>query len=210
MNCDRIAPFYRFFEMAAFGTLLQKQRLTFLSAAQGKQRVLILGDGDGRFTQALAQTYPELEIDSIELSARMVDEAKSRIPENIRLIQADIFHFPLSRTSYDLVFTHFFLDCFSASRLHEVITRISEALTPNGTWVISEFHQAASGWRKRYTSIWLATMYLFFKWATGLETQSLPVYGPMLEAAGFLILSEKLSWDGLRVAQIWQRQNTGG
>jgi ubiquinone/menaquinone biosynthesis C-methylase UbiE len=210
MNCDRIAPFYRFFEMAAFGTRLQKQRLTFQTAAQGKQRALILGDGDGRFTQALALSYPNLEIDSIELSTAMLVQACRRVPRHVRLIQADIFQFPLAPEAYDVVFTHFFLDCFQETQLLHLVTRISEALTPNAVWVISEFHQAEAGWRKLYTGAWLRTMYLFFKWATAIQTQSLPLHNPILQEAGFHLLNQKLSWDGLRVAQLWQRQKPGG
>ena len=81
MNCDRIAPFYRIFETAAFGRRLQKHRLVYLTAAAEKRRALILGDGDGRFTEVLTRAYPNLQIDSLELSAGMIAEARKRLTE---------------------------------------------------------------------------------------------------------------------------------
>jgi len=205
MNCDRIAPFYRFFEQAAFGGRLQRHRLAFQSAADGKRHALILGDGDGRFTEALALSYPDLAIDSIELSAGMAAEARKRARGNVSIQQGDVFEFPFRPASYDVVFTHFFLDCFEGESLDSLITRVSEALTPEASWVVSDFRQARLGWRRIYTGTWLATMYIFFGVATGLKTRRLPDYEWALASAGFGKSKEQVSADGLIVSQWWQR-----
>jgi ubiquinone/menaquinone biosynthesis C-methylase UbiE len=205
MNCDRIAPFYRFFERAAFGERLQRHRLAFQCAAEEKRRALILGDGDGRFTEALALSYPDLDMDCIELSAGMVEQARKRAGSKVSITQGDVLEFPFTRASYDLVFTHFFLDCFSASELERVITRVSEALTPEAVWVVSDFRRDRAGWRRIYTAAWLVTMYWFFAFATGLKTRRLPDYERALACAGFRKSKELMSADGLIVSQWWQR-----
>jgi len=205
MNCDRIAPFYRFFEHAAFGGRLQRHRLAFQYAAEGKRRALVLGDGDGRFTEALALSYPDLEIDSIELSAGMVMQARKRAGKRVSIIGADVMEFPFARARYDVVFTHFFLDCFSISDLDKLISRVSEALTAEAVWVVSDFRQARSGWHRIYTWAWLAAMYSFFGLITGLKTRRLPDYEQALASAGFVKSKERMSADGLIVSQWWQR-----
>ena len=53
MNADRIASGYRWLEYAAFGLALEQARFDFLSRAAGARRVLILGEGDGRFLARL-------------------------------------------------------------------------------------------------------------------------------------------------------------
>jgi ubiquinone/menaquinone biosynthesis C-methylase UbiE len=207
MNCNRIAPFYRFFEWGVFCGRLQEYRLAYLPAAKGKRHALILGDGDGRFTQVLTAHYPNLAIDSIELSAGMIAEAQKRVHarEHVRIMQGDALQFPFPAATYDVVFTHFFLDCFTNRKVSELIHRLSGVLTPECAWVVSDFREASDGWRKLYTGIWLRTMYWFFKCATGLETQSLPRYSRALEAAGFFKLREQVSKDGLLASELWQR-----
>jgi len=203
VNCDRIAPFYWLFERIAFGGALQKHRLAFLSAAEGKRRVLILGDGDGRFTRALLSAHPDgIEIDSIELSAGMVAQARKR---NVSMIQADALEYPFRQASYDVVFTHFFLDCFASQQANTLIARVAASLTGRAIWIVSDFKQASSGWRKIYTRVWLAVMYLFFGFMTGLKTRSLPDHAPALLLAGFSKRNEQLSSFGLIASEWWQR-----
>ena len=207
MNCDRIAPFYEWIEKAAFGGKLQGHRLTFLRAAEGKQRVLVLGDGDGRFTQALAMTYPELAIDSVELSTGMVREARKRLTQNsyVRVIQGDVLNFDFRAARYDVVYTHFFLDCFNTKTARSLIGRLSTALPAEACWVISDFRVTNQGWRKLYTKAWLAAMYAFFRYATGLKTKRLPEYESAMEAAGFRKCQERVSTSGLIASEWWQR-----
>ncbi len=192
MNCDRIAPFYRTFETLAFGTRLQRHRLAFLDTAANKHRALILGDGDGRFTRALATTHPTLPIDSIDLS-------------HGKLVHADALPFPFPSATYDILFTHFFLDCFNPEELTSLIPRISQSLCPKATWIITDFQQAPGGWRSLYTRAWLNTMYTFFHIATGLKTRRLASYTGSLHAAQFTLQQQRISRDGLITSQHWQR-----
>ena len=205
MNCDRIAPFYKWFEKAAFGERLQRHRVTFSWAASDKKRVLVLGDGDGRFVEALITQYPHLEIDCVEISAGMVSETRKRAGDKVRVIQGDAFYFPFPPRYYDIAFTHFFLDCFNANQLANLVPLISAALDGSAVWIVSDFRHAVSGWRRLYTGLWLKTMYLFFRFATGLETRHLPEYDQALEAAGFHRPKQHVSMLGLIASEWWER-----
>ena len=206
MNCDRIAPLYEWFENAAFGGRLQAHRVAYLDAASGKQRALVLGDGDGRFTEALAARYPAMPIDSIEMSAGMVAQAGKRLSSNsqVRVIQDDVFRVDLAVASYDVVFSHFFLDCFEIDLVNRLIQQVSESLVPGGVWVISDFRQGRTGWKRFYTGAWLRTMYMFFRLVTGLKTSRLPEYRDRLSIAGFSMSREWVSMGGLIASELWR------
>lgn len=207
MNCDRIAPFYQVLERTAFSQRLQNHRIAFIDAANAKQRALILGDGDGRFAEALAIAYPCLEIHFIEKSAGMIAQASKRLKShgNVRLLTGDALRFEFQPNIYDILFTHFFLDCFDTGQVQKLAARISNALTPDATWIITDFQQAPSGWRWLYTSLWLNAMYLFFRVATGLSTSSLPDYAAVLHASNFQLTKRQLSLTGLIASEWWQR-----
>ena len=207
MNCDRIAPIYQWVEKAAFGGKLQKHRVAFLAAAEDKQRALILGDGDGRFTEALVNTFPELHIDSVEMSLGMVLEARKRFPETdkVRVIQSDVFHLDFSEEKYDIAFSHFFLDCFDSEEVLSLVQLVSRNLEAGAPWIISDFRQMPAGWRKLYSAVWLNSMYLFFRIATGLKTRRLPNYAQGLESAGFTMRRQQVSMAGLIASEWWER-----
>lgn len=206
MNCDFIAPFYWLMETAVFGKRLQQHRTAYLGAAANASRVLVLGDGDGRFTQALIQTYPDLEIDSIELSRGMLSQARKRVSSSsVHLMQGDALQYPFPDAYYDLVYTHFFLDCFDTLTLTKLIASIARASRPESTWIVSDFRQLHQGWRKIFSSFWLAIMYLFFRLATGLKTQRLPDHVFAMKANGFELHKQKLSWAGFIASEWWRR-----
>jgi predicted membrane-bound spermidine synthase len=76
MNCDRIARCYRWLEYASFGRALERRRREYLHDAETAHSVLILGDGDGRFTAEFVSRNRVGVIDSVELSPRMLELAR--------------------------------------------------------------------------------------------------------------------------------------
>ena len=210
MNCDAIAAAYRWLEYAAFGRKLESSRFAFLDVAAGCKRALLVGDGDGRFLVRLAAAYPQLEIDSVELSGKMIGLAKQRIhaakladPSRIRFMHADVRTVELATTRYDLVATNFLLDCFRADELSCIVRRIKHACLPQAAWMVAEFQQPSSGWRAWYAFVWLRTMYLFFRFAAQLETQNLPPYEQILRNAGFRLTAKHASRAQLISSALW-------
>lgn len=183
MSYDVLAPIYRFLETLSFGRALQQARCACLEHKQEPPRnVLVLGDGDGRFLQAALKAWPESRFVSVDQSKGMLRLAKSRTSsKRVRFIQADILEDTslLKTETYDLVVTHFFLDCFHERSLAVWIPRILTQLSPQGLWIVSDF---GSGRRWQRGILWI--MYRFFHTLTETEARRMPDYRAILSKAG--------------------------
>lgn len=203
MNCDLIAPHYAWIEFAAFGRVLESRRRCYLGELAHARRALVLGDGDGRFLRDLLAINPQVHVDYIDLSAEMLARARSRAgTDRVTYHRADALTFTLPARTYDAIATHFFLDCFEPADLAKMVHRIRGAATPNARWVISEF-RVPSGALALPARACIATMYAFFRVATGLRTRRLTDHRPLLEAAGFYLSSASLRLRGLVSSELW-------
>ena len=206
MNCDRIARWYRWLEYAGFGGELERRRFQFLGEVSDTHRVLAVGEGDGRFLEKFAQQNPEAAIDCVDLSGGMVALARRRVGSaHVSFRQADVRSAALPRSEYDLIVTHFLLDCFEEADVRVVAARIAESAQPGARWVISEFRQPASGWRSMWARLWLDLLYWFFRVTTGLTTRRLVDYHPILKSCGFRLKHQRISRFGLLTSELWQR-----
>jgi ubiquinone/menaquinone biosynthesis C-methylase UbiE len=206
VNCDRIARWYRWLEYLGFGTELERRRRAFLPEVAGARRALVLGDGDGRFLARLAELYPWASIDYIDLSRRMLELARGRTGrDSVTYYQADALTVPLDGGEYDLIVTHFFLDCFDEDDSAKLVKRISSAACSHAQWMISEFRQPEPGWRAVWAKLWLRGLYLFFKLTTGLENQRLFDHHPLLERYGFRLKRQEAALFGLLASELWIR-----
>ncbi len=195
MNCDRIARWYRWIEYAGFGRALERRRETFVRDVADARRVLALGDGDGRALAALLTAAPHACVDYIDVSARMLELAQARAgTEHVVYRNADARAVPLPSGEYDLIVTHFFLDCFDETDLEPLIARLASAATPGARWLISEFR--GNGWLVR-------SLYLFFRIATGLHTRRLVDHHPLLKRHGFHLVRREDAWHGLLASELW-------
>ncbi len=198
MNCDRIARAYRWIEYLFYGHELERRRFCYLPDVAAAQRALILGDGDGRFLARFCAAS-QASVDCIDSSARMLDLARGRAGnEQIRYIHADALALPLAPTSYDLIVTHFFLDCFDAAGLESLIGRVAAAAQPGALWLISEFREP------RWARPLLTVMYLFFRMTADLANNHLVDHRPLLAARGFRLLREEASRGGLIASELWR------
>ena len=193
MNCDFLARWYRWLEYAAFGGALRRRREAFLFELGNPQRVLVLGDGDGRFLQVFAALYPRAQIDAIDSSAKMIDLAKARA-EQVAFHLCDAREFVFD-SEYDLAVAHFFFDCFEQAELAALLPRIRAK-----NWLISEFRNTRWSWPV------LRGLYLFFRWTTGLRTRSLPDHRAILEQLGYRIEKEQTAQGGLLASEMWEKQ----
>lgn len=210
MNADPIARAYRFVEHVAFGHALESARFCFLPLISDARRILILGEGDGRFLTRLVQQNRRSEIDVIDSSARMLDLARrSTASPRVRFHHQDALHAPLPAGPYDLVVTHFFLDCFTSDEAATVIPKIADSIGPEGRWLLCEFRQPEGALRRLHANLWLAVMYRFFRVTTGLKPLQLPPYEPLLTTAGFHRTHYHEARLGLITSQLWQSAPTG-
>jgi hypothetical protein len=108
--------------------------------------------------------------------------------------------------SYDLIATHFFLDCFSTEAAAGIIERVAQWATPRGArWIISEFTQPPTPVGRLWSGAIIRSLYVGFRLTTGLRTTHLPDYLPALAAAGFELRKRVYSCGGLLVSELWER-----
>jgi len=200
MNADRIARPYRWIEYATLGRALQQRRTAFLADVADACRVLVLGDGDGRFLEKLVEQNPLACIDYVDVSGRMLELARARAGTGrVTYHQADALEIALPERGYDLIVTHFFLDCFNEAGAARLVERAALAACPNARWLISEFR------RTWWSSPLLAGLYLFFRITTGLETRRLIDHHPLLARHGFRMVRTESAWLGLLASEVWAR-----
>lgn len=209
MNADRIAAVYRWIEYAAFGRALERARFAFLDVTAKARRILILGEGDGRFLSQLLRTNPAAAVDVIDSSAAMLSLARQRIAalphQNVRFHQADVLRGSVPAGTYDLIVTNFFLDCLTGDETANLIDRLESTLVPGGFWIVGEFQEPPRGLRRWHARLWLFAMYRFFRLTTGLRPQRLPPYGALLRSVHLELLQERQARFGLITSQLWRK-----
>jgi ubiquinone/menaquinone biosynthesis C-methylase UbiE len=196
-------------EYLTFGRALQRRRCALLSNISTARAVLILGDGDGRFTAELLRQNTTALVDSVDCSKSMVRIAAARIARSpngrsrVRQVLADVQAMPLIG-SYDLVVSHFFLDCFTTEELDQLIPRISAHVNPGGRWLISEFQIPSTGLRRYLATVVVKALYMSFAVVTGLRTKRLPNYREILIENGYVRTALKPGASGMLVSEIWE------
>lgn len=204
---DRLARAYRWMEWLSFGPYLSLCRAVFLPCITNSQRALVLGDGDGRFTARLLRQNQQMRVHAIDASLAMLAVlARNCGPNAARLTteHADLRIWqPYPAARYDLVFSHFFLDCLSTGEVLRLAEKIRGAVSPGAHWVISEF-AVPPGWFGRLVAGPVVRgLYLAFGLLTGLRARALPDYASALSAAGFTRLERRPRLGGLLVSELW-------
>lgn len=214
-NFDRVARLYHPAEYLTFGPFLERCRFAHLPALRDARQALVLGDGDGRFLARLLAATPELRALAVDLSPAMLRLVRQRAARagavdrltttcaDARLFELD----PLPAASpYDLVVTHFFLDCLTPADLDSLLARIQPQLAPRALWLVSEFQIPPAGrLGKTLAAALIRLLYAAFRLLTGLEVRALPPWRAQLSRAGFLPLRSYPSLGGLLVSELWVR-----
>lgn len=204
---NRLAPLYRWMEWFSFGPFLWKCRCAFLPEIADKKSALILGDGDGRFTARLLHSNPHITVDAVDASDAMLRQLTHRAQRNsarLRTRLADARHLSLPpAVSFDLVVTHFFLDCLATSDVEALAMRIRNRLAPGAAWIVSEFAIPENFYGKFFAAPLISALYLAFACLTGLAIRRLPNHRHALRQAGFLLSSERTWLGGLLVSELW-------
>ncbi len=203
-NFDSIARWYRWLEYVVFGRALERCRFALLPALGDARRVLILGEGDGRFLEKLLSINSTAHIDVIEASAVMLKLARGRLSnEEARRVKfhlADARNWAFPEAEYDAIVTCFFLDCFTPKTLADLMPRITASARPGACWLLSEF-EALSTVRSR---VWLASMHAFFWAATNLEARQLGPFAELIAESGWENTRRVTFAGGLMSAGIWR------
>lgn len=207
---DRLARVYRWMEWLSFGPALARTRTFFLSDLGEYRRALVLGDGDGRFTARLLAHDPEISVEAVDGSPAMLSELRRRAgPHRGRVDThlADLRAWTPPGSDYDLVVTHFFLDCLSTDEAADLARRVHACMAPHGVWLVSEFNEPAGWFGSIVAGPLISFLYRGFGWLTGLRVRRLPDYQQALADAGFALMQAHSSLGGLLVSELWERRS---
>lgn len=206
MSFDRVAPFYCTLERLVFGDQLQLARLAFVNEIGTPRRVLIVGEGDGRFLVEFVERFPEAEIDCVEASGRMIALARSRLgaEHEVNFIQADVRELSLERNHYDLIVTHFFLDCFAGTDLRDVVQRLAKAGSSNAIWLLADFRVPEERRQRLQARFLIRAMFLFFGLTSGLAIRRLDDPSLLLRTVGFERIRQRLARRGVIKSELWR------
>ena len=91
------------------------------------RRVLDVGCGAGAFAARLARRSEQ--VDALDRSAEMIEEAKRRTPGNVNCVLADILAGPLPGRDYDAIFS---ISALHHMPLQESLPVLAAALRPGG------------------------------------------------------------------------------
>jgi trans-aconitate methyltransferase len=213
LDFNRVARLYRWMEYLSFGPLLARCRFQFIDQCADAHRALVLGDGDGRFTAGLMAANPAVAVDAVDASTAMLAELSRRVPlalrakHRLRTIHADLRTFAPDCEDYDLVVSHFFLDCLTECEAEKMVQRIVPHLAPRSMWMLSEFAIPEKGWRRIAARALVGSLYFAFKKLTNLRVRTIPDYSRILTRNDFSRQQQKLSLGGLLVAEVWQRNS---
>ncbi|MDP9099101.1 MAG: class I SAM-dependent methyltransferase [Verrucomicrobiota bacterium] len=212
MSFDSIAPAYRTLETIAFGGDLQRARIACLGEIETPRRALIVGEGNGRFLCELLRVHPTVEVDCVDASERMLELARQRVEREVpaRANQIDFVSQDISAWSpkghqFDLIVTHFFLDCFSETRISEIVAKLSRNADVNAIWLLADFCVPAREAARLRAGLWLSAMYRFFRITAGIEATELADPSPFLREAGFALASHHLFRSGMVKSERWRR-----
>jgi len=212
VSFDLLAPWYGTLELMAFGDALQRCRIACLDEIDSPRMALLAGEGNGKFLSELLRRYPEVRVDYVDASGRMLRLARTRVradlpshADRVRFVHQDIKSWSVPEHRYDLLVTHFFLDCFPESALAEVIRKLTHAATVNATWLVADFRIPDDKLARLRARGWLRAMYLFFRVTTRIEANELIDPEPLLRAEEFDLARQHLFRGGMLKSELWRR-----
>jgi ubiquinone/menaquinone biosynthesis C-methylase UbiE len=206
-NFDRVARLYRWLEYLSFGPWLSRCRSAQLTHLTTARHALVLGDGDGRFLARLLAANPTLTADVVDSSHAMLTLLDRRLRrsgfhQRVRLYHTDALHWQPTE-SYDLIVSHFFLDCFFPHQLEQLFDSVFPHAVPGAHWVISEFAIPCDPFAARIAHGIIRWLYRAFGWTTGLRVRALPDYAPALRRRGLTLTQDQSYLAGLLRSQLW-------
>ncbi len=111
--------------------------------------------------------------------------------------------------TYDLVVTHFFLDCLTTAEVQALAASIRNHLRPGARWIVSEF-AIPRGPLSIPATLVVRSLYAAFRFLTRLKARRLPDHASAFRACGLTLVNRRRWLGGLLVSEIWEAQATAG
>jgi ubiquinone/menaquinone biosynthesis C-methylase UbiE len=211
MSFDRLAIHYSWMETVFAGDLMQRCRTRFLSQTKRCRNALLVGEGTGKFLTTLLRSNPEIRVTCVEQSAGMIRQMRQRLrsaglaDSRIEFKEMNALDWTPPYNQYDLVATHFFLDCFRGEQLERLVASLAGSTRPRALWLVTDFREPERGWRRWRAKLLLAMLYAFFKLTTRIPASCLTPPDSYLTGAGFKLRKRRLDNFGFAHSDIWER-----
>jgi tRNA (cmo5U34)-methyltransferase len=197
---DLVARIYPALERLVFGVCLDDARKAFFEEVLDADRVLLVGEGNGRFLKSLIARKRAGYVCVVERSKVMIRLAKNRAGDSgkvgLDFIEGD-FRVYRPEQEFDCVVTHFFLDLFNPPSQLAIIEKMTESVVDGGTWINVDFVPA----RTLLGGILMSLQYAFFRVVSRIESKRCFDESEAAIAAGWTI-AEAISYlGGLVVAK---------
>ncbi|MGB0371373.1 MAG: class I SAM-dependent methyltransferase [Opitutales bacterium] len=184
----RLTAVYRLLERLWMGDGLEQMRLCFLEKPelQRARKILILGEGDGRFLKAAMGRLPNARFTVVDMSEKMLERARTRLNgdelRRVEFVCADALQWTFERDLVDGLVLHCFLDCFDAETLKAHLPRWLATVVPGGWVWIGDFVEP-SGLGLRWLR--LRVLYGFFGFITGIQARRVYDVAHIMRESGF-------------------------
>jgi ubiquinone/menaquinone biosynthesis C-methylase UbiE len=195
-----IADIYDIGVSILFGKEVYHSYIEHLDHVKASDKVLIVGGGSGRLLASVSQAA---EIDYIELSGRMIKQAKEKRSTNIRFHQLDFSDFA-SDQKYDWVIFPYFLDLFTIAEIKGFLTKSNGLLKPKGQLIVSDFDLPRSSWHKGL----IAFSIMILRLIVSLRITNLAPILDILEAEGYQSKDKKVWANGFIFSAIFRNRET--
>jgi SAM-dependent methyltransferase len=198
-------------EYLSMGRVLEQTRFAFVGKVGDSRKALVLGDGDGRFTAKLLEENRSVQVTAVDVSAEMLHLLRDRCSwalDRLVTVQSDALSFCRTDSErYDLVATHFFLDCLLQREVDELAALVGSRTEQGAVWVVSEF-AIPHGPMRFPARVIVQGLYGAFRLMTGLRVSQLPDHISALAAAGFVRMESQSRLGGILCSERWMKRET--
>lgn len=208
---DWIAKPYSRLERFLFGGTFQAIRLALLPELDGAKKILVLGEGDGRFVAALLARNLEARAVVVDGSMQMLLEAQRRCAPHAgraEFVCANVVDWLASNPSsrcFDAVVTTFFLDCLTESEVSRVFAGVGAYSCSGSRWLWADLVVPNRGLRRHLSKLLLGWLYAVFALTTNITARRLVDPLPHFGAAGWNAQSQRRGLGGILEARVFIR-----
>lgn len=199
-NYNSIASYYRFLVRIVFGQSIDEAQAVFINQLPNNGRLLFIGGGNGNVLKLIYRLKPQLEIDFIDQSEKMIESAKKFCPHDlVNFIVGNEESIP--NRKYDAIITFFFLDLFSTEKRDKIMKTLENLLKVKGIWLVADFKQPITTYHKLIEKV----MFLFLKITTKIESDSIENYSEAFEKTDLNKLTTETFYNNFIYSTVYQK-----